>query len=184
MAAAGTRLVRVTDAVYAAVTGHVNWTLVTGDDDRVLLIDAGYPGDRAAVLGTLAELGRRPEDVAAILLTHAHVDHFGTAIWFAAEHRTPVYCHADEVGHARRDYLEQVSPAQLARHAWRPRWLRWSAQIAALGALTRARSEETELRRSFVQARRKTDQQLLQRPVMAGRQEAIANNAARRREKD
>lgn len=138
MAAAGTRLVRVTDAVYAAVTGHVNWTLVTGDDDRVLLIDAGYPGDRAAVLGTLAELGRRPEDVAAILLTHAHVDHFGTAIWFAAEHRTPVYCHADEVGHARRDYLEQVSPAQLARHAWRPRWLRWSAQIAALGALTRA----------------------------------------------
>ncbi|HOW94186.1 MAG TPA: Gfo/Idh/MocA family oxidoreductase, partial [Mycolicibacterium fallax] len=50
MAAAGTRLVRVTDAVYAAVTGHVNWTLVTGDDDRVLLIDAGYPGDRAAVL--------------------------------------------------------------------------------------------------------------------------------------
>ncbi|MCB9440634.1 MAG: MBL fold metallo-hydrolase [Mycolicibacterium sp.] len=134
---AGNSLVRVTDTVYAAHTPHVNWTLVTGDN-AVLLIDAGFPGDRSAVLASLAELGYRPADVAAVLLTHAHVDHFGTAIWLAGEHHVPVYCHADEVGHARRDYLEQASPAQIARQAWRPRWLRWSLEIARLGALTRA----------------------------------------------
>lgn len=137
MAAEQTQLVRVTDTVYAAQTPHVNWTLVTGDDG-VLLIDAGYPGDRSAVLDSLAELDYRAEDVRAILLTHAHVDHFGTAIWFAEEHRTPVYCHLDEVGHARRDYLEQASPVQIAAQAWRPRWLRWSLEIIRLGALTRA----------------------------------------------
>ena len=103
---AGNSLVRVTDTVYAAHTPHVNWTLVTGDN-AVLLIDAGFPGDRSAVLASLAELGYRPADVAAVLLTHAHVDHFGTAIWLAGEHHVPVYCHADEVGHARRDYLDE-----------------------------------------------------------------------------
>ena len=58
---AGNSLVRVTDTVYAAHTPHVNWTLVTGDN-AVLLIDAGFPGDRSAVLASLAELGYRPAD--------------------------------------------------------------------------------------------------------------------------
>ena len=48
-----------------------------------------------------------------------------------------MYCHAAEVGHARRDYLQQVSPAALAAQAWRPRWLRWSAQVARKGGLLR-----------------------------------------------
>ena len=30
----------------------------------------------------------------------------GTAIWFAATHGTPVFAHAGEVAHARREYLE------------------------------------------------------------------------------
>jgi glyoxylase-like metal-dependent hydrolase (beta-lactamase superfamily II) len=76
--------------------------------------------------------------VGAILLTHAHIDHLGSAIWFAHTHGTPVYCHPAEVAHARRDYLEQASPAALMAQAWRPQWLRWSAQVAAKGALQRA----------------------------------------------
>ncbi|GFM26224.1 beta lactamase like protein, partial [Mycobacterium sp. PO2] len=77
---------------------------MTGDDG-VILIDAGFPGSRADVLASLGELGFGVTDVRAILLTHAHIDHFGTAIWFAQTHGTPVYCHADEVGHAKREYL-------------------------------------------------------------------------------
>jgi len=126
----------VTDRLHLAHTALVNWTLVTGDGG-VLLIDAGFPGQRDDVLASLRAVGCGPADVAAILLTHAHVDHLGTAIWFAREHNTPVYCHAAEVGHARRDYLQQVSPAALAAHAWQPRWLRWSAQVAARGGLVR-----------------------------------------------
>lgn len=126
----------VTDRVHMATTPLVNWTLVA-DDSGVLLIDAGFPGSRDDVLTSLRSLGFGPADVAAILLTHAHIDHFGSAIWFAEAHGTPVYCHAAEVGHSRREYLEQASPADLVRHAWQPRWLKWSLDISRKGALVR-----------------------------------------------
>lgn len=129
-------LVQVTDRVHLAHGEAVNWTLVT-DDKGVMLIDAGYPGDRDDVLTTLRTLGYAPADVRAILLTHAHIDHLGTAIWFAREHRTPVYCHSREVGHVKRDYLEQVKITDLALRLWRPRWAKWSVHVVRNGGLVR-----------------------------------------------
>lgn len=129
-------LIHVTDTVHLAKTDLVNWTLVT-DDAGVMLIDAGFPGSRDDVLTSLRRLGFGPGDVRAILLTHAHVDHFGSAIWFAREHGTPVYCHADEVRHSKREYLQQASPVDLLAHAWQPRWVMWSLAIARKGALVR-----------------------------------------------
>ncbi len=129
-------LTAVTDGIHLVQTPLVNWTLVA-DDTGVMLIDAGLPGSRDDVMTSVQRLGFAPEDVRAILLTHAHVDHLGSAIWFAVTHGTPVYCHADEVGHARRDYLQQASPAALLAHAWQPRWLRWSIEVARMGGLER-----------------------------------------------
>lgn len=127
----------VTDSVHFAHTDLVNWTLVT-DQQGVMLIDAGYPGHRDDVLASLAELGFGVEDLRAILLTHAHIDHFGSAIWFAKTHGTPVYCHAAEVAHSKREYLEQVSPADVAKHIWQPRWLAWTVALTRKGGLVRA----------------------------------------------
>jgi len=129
-------LTAVTDHVHLARTALVNWTIVTGESG-VMLIDAGFPGSRDEVLTSLRTLGFSPGDVLAILLTHAHIDHLGSATWFAATHGTPVYCDPGEVGHARREYLQQVSPAALMSQAWRPRWLAWSAQVALKGGLVR-----------------------------------------------
>jgi glyoxylase-like metal-dependent hydrolase (beta-lactamase superfamily II) len=129
-------LTAITDTVHFAQTDLVNWTLVT-DGRGVVLIDAGYPDQRKEVLDSVRQLGFGADDIRAILLTHAHVDHFGTAIWFARAHGTPVFCHASEVGHAHREYLEQVSPIDLAAKAWLPRYLKWSLTIARMGALIR-----------------------------------------------
>lgn len=129
-------LAAVTDTVHFAYTDLVNWTLVT-DGDGVVLIDAGFPGSRDDVLASLRQLGFGVDDLRAILLTHAHIDHLGSAIWFANTHGTPVYCHADEVGHAKREYLEQAAPLDIARHVWRPRYLSWSVAITRKGAMVR-----------------------------------------------
>ncbi|MCV7421070.1 MBL fold metallo-hydrolase [Mycobacterium yunnanensis] len=125
----------ITDSVHFAHTDLVNWTLVT-DGSGVVIIDAGFPGQRDDVLDSVRQLGFGVDDIHAILLTHAHVDHMGSAIWFAKTHGTPVFCHTSEVGHAHRDYLEQVSPIALAAKAWHPRYLTWSLNIARVGALT------------------------------------------------
>jgi len=125
----------ITDSVHFAYTDLVNWTLVT-DGDGVILIDAGFPGSRDDVVASLRELGFGVDDLRAILLTHAHIDHFGSAIWFAKTHGTPVYCHAAEVGHSKREYLEQASPLDIAKRIWQPRYAAWSVAITRKGALT------------------------------------------------
>jgi glyoxylase-like metal-dependent hydrolase (beta-lactamase superfamily II) len=72
-------LTAITDHVHFAETDLVNWTLDT-DENGVMLIDAGFPGHREDVLDSLRQLGFGVDDLRAILLTHAHIDHFGTAI--------------------------------------------------------------------------------------------------------
>jgi glyoxylase-like metal-dependent hydrolase (beta-lactamase superfamily II) len=129
-------VVPVTERVHFARGDAVNWVLVA-DDTGVLLIDAGYPGDRADVLASLGALGYQAADVRAVLLTHAHIDHLGSAIWLAKTHGTPVYCHPDEVGHARREYLQQASPLSVAAHLWRPSWAVWSMHLVRNGGLSR-----------------------------------------------
>jgi len=129
-------LTPITDRVHFAYTDLVNWTLVT-DGNGVMLIDAGFPGNRDDVLDSMRQLDFGVDDLRAILLTHAHIDHFGSAIWFAKTHGTPVYCHAAEVGHSKREYLEQASPIDIATHIWQPRWLKWSVAISRKGAMTR-----------------------------------------------
>ncbi|OHV05055.1 MBL fold metallo-hydrolase [Mycobacterium talmoniae] len=129
-------LTPVTERVHLAQGEAVNWLLVT-DDTGVLLIDAGYPGDRDDVLASLRTLGYDAGDVRAVLLTHAHIDHLGTAIWLAKTHGTPVYCHPDEVGHAKREYLEQATPLAVVTRVWRPRWARWSLHVVRNGGLSR-----------------------------------------------
>jgi glyoxylase-like metal-dependent hydrolase (beta-lactamase superfamily II) len=125
----------ISDRVHFAQTDLVNWTLVT-DGAGVMLIDTGFPGHRDDVVDSLRRLGFQPADVQAILLTHAHVDHLGSAIWFARTHGTPVYCHSVEVPHAHRDYLEQVSVRDLLTRVWNLKYLTWSAAIVGKGALT------------------------------------------------
>ena len=131
------RVTAITDTVHFVQTDLVNWTLVT-DGNGVLVIDAGYPRQRDAVIDSVRQLGFGVDGIRAFLLTHAHVDHFGSAIWFAKTLGTPVFCHSGEVGHAHREYLEQVSVSALAAKAWRPRYLKWTFHIARAGALTRA----------------------------------------------
>ena len=129
-------LTAITDSVHFAYTDLVNWTLVT-DGDGVMLIDSGFPGNRDDVLGSLRQLGFGVGDLRAILLTHAHVDHLGTAIWFAKTHGTPVYCHSAEVGHSKREYFEQAGPGDIIPHLWQPRFLKWTLAISRKGGMVR-----------------------------------------------
>jgi glyoxylase-like metal-dependent hydrolase (beta-lactamase superfamily II) len=119
--------------VFFASGTDVNWVLLRDGDD-LTLVDGGYPGDVAAVEASIRSIGRRPEDVRAILVTHAHVDHLGAVNPFRQRYGTPVYTDPVEVAHARREYLEQLTAPQLVANLWRPGVLPWALRIVRAGA--------------------------------------------------
>ncbi|GAA5152122.1 MBL fold metallo-hydrolase [Amycolatopsis dongchuanensis] len=121
--------------VFMARGTDVNWVLVRDGED-VTLIDGGWPGDVAAVEASVRAIGRRPEDVRAVLLTHAHLDHMGALNHFHERYGAPVYTHATEVGHARRERLEQATPVDVLKQFVRPGGAGWILRILRAGALT------------------------------------------------
>ncbi|MCG7209666.1 MULTISPECIES: MBL fold metallo-hydrolase [Streptomyces] len=122
----------VAGGTYLVHGSHTNWVILK-DGDAVTLVDTGYPGDREGLLGSLAEVGGSPEAVTAVLITHAHNDHLGSAEYLRDTHGVPVYLHEAEVPHARRDYLQQVAVGDVLRNAWRPGVVPWLAHVLRVG---------------------------------------------------
>ncbi|MGW5009074.1 MBL fold metallo-hydrolase [Streptomyces sp. BPPL-273] len=123
---------QVADGTYLVHGSHTNWVILA-DGDAVTLVDTGYPGDRRQLLDSLAAVGSSPEAVAAVLITHAHNDHLGSAEYLRAAHGTPILLHEAEVPHARRDFLQQVSVGTILRNAWRPGVLPWTVHVLRSG---------------------------------------------------
>jgi glyoxylase-like metal-dependent hydrolase (beta-lactamase superfamily II) len=125
--------VQVGAGVFHVRGTEVNWFLVQDGTD-LTLIDTGYPGDRARVEASVRAIGRQPEDVRAVLLTHAHVDHMGAANHLHDRYGTPVYTDATEVRHAHREYLEQANALDIAKNLWRPGLWPWLGRVLRVGA--------------------------------------------------
>ncbi|WP_030186622.1 MBL fold metallo-hydrolase [Streptomyces violaceorubidus] len=131
-ALSGDAVVRVSDDVYSVTGSNTNWVIVK-EGDVCTLIDTGYPGDRDAVLASLEAVGMEPRSVAAVLVTHAHNDHIGAAEHLRSEYDVPVLMHQEEVPHARRDFLDQVSVGQILAQAWRPGVVPWAVHALRAG---------------------------------------------------
>jgi glyoxylase-like metal-dependent hydrolase (beta-lactamase superfamily II) len=69
---------QVAEGVHRLTQGVVNFYLVE-EGGGLLLVDAGAPRDWDLLVRAVAALGRRLDDLEAVLLTHAHADHIGTA---------------------------------------------------------------------------------------------------------
>ncbi|QJS13364.1 MBL fold metallo-hydrolase [Streptomyces argyrophyllae] len=63
------------------------------DGDDLTLIDAGPIGSGRTITGAITALGRAPEDVRRVVLTHFHEDHAGGAGEFAALSGAEVLAH-------------------------------------------------------------------------------------------
>jgi glyoxylase-like metal-dependent hydrolase (beta-lactamase superfamily II) len=86
---------RVDTVIHRAGTRLVNWYLLE-EAGRVTIVDAGLSGYRPQLEGALRAIGRGLDDVEAIVLTHAHIDHTGFAQKLQDERGTPVFAHEAE----------------------------------------------------------------------------------------
>ncbi|MEU0675904.1 MBL fold metallo-hydrolase [Streptomyces sp. NPDC006172] len=123
---------QVADGAYLVHGGETNWVILT-EGDAVTLVDTGYPADRERLLDSLAQVGSSPEAVVAVLVTHAHNDHLGSAEHLRTAYGTPVFLHPAEVPHARREFLQQVSVGTVLANAWRPGVLPWMVHVLRSG---------------------------------------------------
>lgn len=131
----------VADGVAHVVGPRVAWqVLIDGDD--VCLVDAGWPDDLELIDASLREMGRKPADVSAILLTHAHPDHLGAAEQLRRRHGCEVRAHTDEAAHARGQRREQVAALDLLVRLWRPSVLAFAGHIVRHGGLRAERVAE------------------------------------------
>ncbi|HEU4759640.1 MAG TPA: MBL fold metallo-hydrolase, partial [Dehalococcoidia bacterium] len=66
-------------------------------------IDSGLPNRKATILGALNRMGRRPEDLKHIAITHHHVDHTGSLAALAGASGAAVYVHPADAPIVRGD---------------------------------------------------------------------------------
>ena len=75
--------------------GIVNWYLLE-EDGRYTAVDAGFPPAWTVLTTALGVLGARISDLAAVVLTHAHIDHIGFAERARQEAGATVYVHGED----------------------------------------------------------------------------------------
>lgn len=90
-------------------TLFVNCYLVDGPGDSWALVDAGLPGF-SALIKRHAERYHGSTPPSAILLTHGHFDHVGSALELAEHWNVPIFCHRLEAPYltGRSDYPPQL----------------------------------------------------------------------------
>lgn len=125
-----------------------NWIIVREGADFIL-IDGGYPRDVEHVLTSIRYVGLEPGHAKAMLITHGHVDHTGSAAHFSREYGTRILCSPEEEAHVRGQEKHQVTVGQVLRRVWRPRVFRWMLHVIRAGALsaepaTKARAWATD----------------------------------------
>jgi len=57
--------------------GFVNSFIIKGEN-KIILIDTGLPGSTNKIIKKIEEMGFKTDQVSLIILTHAHLDHFGS----------------------------------------------------------------------------------------------------------
>jgi glyoxylase-like metal-dependent hydrolase (beta-lactamase superfamily II) len=129
--------------VYFAQGPASNW-IVVRDHTGFILIDSGYPADRPLVLESLHYLGLQPADALAMLITHGHVDHTGSAAHFSERYGTPILCAPEELAHVQGKEKHQVTFGKVFVRSWRPRVFRWMIHVIKAGALTAKPSPEAQ----------------------------------------
>ncbi|HVP04501.1 MAG TPA: MBL fold metallo-hydrolase [Dehalococcoidia bacterium] len=63
--------------IYALPLGYVNAFLLA-EEDGLTLIDSGLKGNYKRILAGIREIGRAPEELRNVLVTHHHADHVGS----------------------------------------------------------------------------------------------------------
>lgn len=78
--------------IYAIPLGYVN-AFMLAEQDGLTLIDSGLKGSYKRILKAVREVGRKPEELRNVLVTHHHADHVGSLAALIAKSGAAAWVH-------------------------------------------------------------------------------------------
>jgi len=122
----------VAEGVYRLGTKWLNFYLVE-EDGEFTLIDAGYAGYWRHLTEAVDALGTSLEAIRAVILTHHHVDHVGTAQRLHSTVGARVFVGEGDLWIVAGKYKSHANPGFYRQASLRPSGVRFIAHSAAAG---------------------------------------------------
>jgi glyoxylase-like metal-dependent hydrolase (beta-lactamase superfamily II) len=123
----------VVEGVHRIEDAYTNWYMIE-DGGRITVVDTGVRTSWESFHGALKRLGRSADDVAAVVLTHAHFDHVGFAERARTRLDVPVYVHENDVPLSRHPLRYAHEKPRSYYLATQPRALPIVASLTRNGA--------------------------------------------------
>ncbi|MCI0850357.1 MAG: MBL fold metallo-hydrolase, partial [Chloroflexi bacterium] len=92
-----------TEAVHAIESLGIGRAYIYQEQDKLTLIDTGLTGSADRILAVVEKIGRNPEDVRQIFITHHHNDHTGSLAELVERTGAQVLAHKIEAPVIRGD---------------------------------------------------------------------------------
>lgn len=124
----------VAEQIHLIEHAGVNCYIVQ-DGPKVMLVDAGLPRMWDMTVQALQELGHAPQDITALVLTHAHFDHVGFAARIEQELNVPIFVHPGDAYIAAHPYRYKHEKNRLLYPLKYPRCIPILTKMTRAGAL-------------------------------------------------
>jgi glyoxylase-like metal-dependent hydrolase (beta-lactamase superfamily II) len=136
--------VEIVPGVYGLGSELVNWYLVE-TDGKLTAVDAGLPGFADTLEADLAQIGHKPGDIEALVLTHSDSDHTGIALDLR-EAGARVLIHSDDEATLAqpRPKTGDASPIHLLPYLLHPNTYRLLVHFGRRGGLKQPKVEGAE----------------------------------------
>jgi glyoxylase-like metal-dependent hydrolase (beta-lactamase superfamily II) len=121
---------KITEGIHQVDKINCNVYLVE-DGDKLTLIDTGLPHNDKKILKYIESIGRKPEEVTTIIITHFHIDHVGSLNKIKEATNAKVAAHEFDA-----DYVAGKKPAPKPKNL----------MIKALTAVVKADPVDVEIR--------------------------------------
>jgi glyoxylase-like metal-dependent hydrolase (beta-lactamase superfamily II) len=92
--------------------GIVKLFIVKGE--KAVIVDTGYPGQVNKILRCLDKNSIKPEDVSLIVITHGHIDHYGSAEELRTKTGAPIAVHRADAEYLKKGINYIGAPASLS----------------------------------------------------------------------
>lgn len=100
--------IQILARIMPITTPVVNSYLLIGE--RIVVVDTLGPRGAKRILREIEKLGKTPEDVSLIVLTHGHTDHIGGAEELRARTRAPIALHWADLERVQEGYASKRLP--------------------------------------------------------------------------